>query len=132
MARRVPNDIATAARKGSAAARGAQEFWREYAPALEREGRLTELDYAAFEMLCMAYGALRACEKQIAEEGETILSYQERGDHQRMVKHPASAARNEHRRNFLDLCDRFGLNPKARGMMRAPEQPPSSDEAGLD
>jgi P27 family predicted phage terminase small subunit len=94
-------------------------FWQEYAPILEREGRLTDQDYASFEMLCRAYGALHACERQIAVEGETIMTFQERGDNQRVVKHPAAAARNENSRRFLDLADRFGLNPKARGQLRA-------------
>lgn len=121
----IPQDLNALGRGDSAspAARFAREFWKEYAPKLERAGRLTDLDYAAFEMLCFSYGALRACELQIAAEGETILTYQERGDHERVVKHPASAARNEHRRSFIDLADRFGLSPKARGLLKKPDDP---------
>jgi P27 family predicted phage terminase small subunit len=116
------------AKEGAPAAIHARTFWKSYGQALIDGGRLTDLDYAAFEALSWSFGSLKACEHLLAREGETIQNYQERGDHLRTQAHPAAAARNKHRTQFFALAQQFGLTPKSRGQIKLTDSNPADQQ----
>jgi len=109
-------------------AQEAKELWTSIAPILEADGRLTEQDVPAFIALCVAYSTMISAAKELAEEGVTAIGWGGEA-HNSSKKHPAAQVFRDSEKTFTSLCDRFGLNPKARRGMALPQ--PADDAGGL-
>lgn len=93
----------------------ARDFWKKYAPMLDRAGMLRASDVAAFEVLALTYNSIRMAEEEIAEHG--LLVPGARG--QEMVKNPAVSILNQARLQFRLMVQEFGLTPHSRERLGA-------------
>ena len=94
----------------------AKDFWNRYAGPLAKQGLLTELDLATFELLCMSYSLAKRAEEELAELGLEIGG----------KKNPALTAWHQNVEIFNRLAHKFGLNPSARqGLPKPQEQAPT-------
>ncbi len=93
----------------------AREFWKEYAPMLDRAGMLRASDVPAWEVLCLTFNTIKLSEEAIAEHG--LLVPGARG--QEMVKNPVISVLNQARQQFRLQCQEFGLTPHSRERLGA-------------
>jgi len=102
-------------------------FWRRYAPLLEANGSLTELDYPAFTSMAVSYGLMIEAAETMTKEGLTMAGTGHDRDTEK--RHPAALIYQTQEGIFRAGCERFGLTPLARGRMKL--EPPESDGDGL-
>lgn len=88
----------------------ARDFWKKYAPMLDRAGVLRASDVPAWEVLCLTYNSIRLAEEEIAKHG--LLIPGARGEE--LVKNPAVSILNQARQQFRLQCQTFGLDPHSR------------------
>ncbi len=100
----------------------ARQFWKKYAPMLDRAGILRASDVAAFEALATTYATIKNAEKEVAERG--LLVDGARGG---LVKNPAISILNAARQQFRLLCSDFGLTPSARERLGGQVPPEEAD-----
>ena len=111
----------------------AREFWKEFAPMLDRAGVVRASDVAAWEVLCLTYNSIKLAEDEITKHG--LLVPGARG--QELVRNPAIAVLNQARQQFRLMCQEFALTPHARERLGAEVAPGEPDPlesilSGLD
>lgn len=111
----------------------AAEFWKVYAPMLDRAGVLRASDVAAFEILSLTYNTIKLAEDEIAKHG--LLIPGARGDE--LVKNPAVSILNQARQQFRLQCQSFSLDPHSRerlgvNLSEGEDHPMESLLSGLD
>ncbi len=116
MARQAPAWLKKDAKDGSVAAGAAVQFWADHATALEKMGRLTGLDYPAFERLCMSYGLMTAAGRTLMVEGVTIQATERGKDVEK--RHPAALIYQTQEMIVRQGFAEFGLTPAARAKLR--------------
>lgn len=87
----------------------AVEEWRDLAPDLYADGRLTMRDRGAFAAYCSAYSRWRKAEVQCKDEGLTITT--KSGN---VIQNPLIGIANAARRDMVRIAAEFGLTPSAR------------------
>jgi|GEM_PF-2440647 P27 family predicted phage terminase small subunit len=106
----------------------ARQFWKKYAPMLDRAGMVRASDIPAFEILAMTYATIKDAEKEITERG--LLVDGARGG---LVKNPAISILNAARQQFRLMASDFGLTPSARERLggQVPQDEPDPMESLL-
>ena len=90
----------------------ALELWHTIGPRLEKLGLLTELDGAAFAVLCSQYGIMRQAAAEISTAGATTTD--SRGTPK---KNPATSVYNQAAQLWRLMAADFGLTPLSRGRL---------------
>lgn len=93
------------------------------------------LDVPAFALLCQAWSNMQAAAAELKSVGVTAIGAQwlpgsgddELATGRTVKKHPAAQVWRDNESTFRALCDRFGLNPKARSSTKPT---PVEDDAG--
>ena len=81
-----------------------KRFWKEYAPILERNGLLTELDRHSFALLCYTYATWRKAEATLYSEEFKVEGY--RG---KMKRNPVATIAHQARNDFMEMFKLFGM-----------------------
>ncbi len=90
-----------------------QKLWRELAPKMIELGVLTDVDLAAFEMMCIHYALARQALDEVNLIGLTI---EEEG---KTKKNPAMQAFRENSQAYKALLVEFGLTPSSRSRIES-------------
>lgn len=84
-------------------------IWRSIMPELLKAEVLRITDMHNVEAFCMAYDNYRQCQKEIAEEGVTIM-----GSNGGKIKNPALTGINEAMKQMAQFGAMLGLDPSSR------------------
>lgn len=85
----------------------AKEFWDTYVPRLVKKGLAKTIDSPALELMCFAWGRLKAMEKLVIKEPEDrVLTLQ-------FIKWAGL---------FNELSGKFGMNPQDLARLRVPKK----------
>ena len=95
-----------------------QTLWRSLRGELVSLGLLTEVDEAAFNLMCFHYALALKAGLQMMQDGLTVLSGMT-GD---MRKHPASQIWRENSQMFQRYAVEFGLTPSSRSKIKVERQ----------
>ena len=84
-------------------------IWQSVVPELLKNGVLRITDMHNVEAFCMAYDNYRQCQKDIAENGVTVM-----GGNGNLAKNPALTAINEAMKQMTMFGSMLGLDPSSR------------------
>lgn len=101
----------------------AKREWDRITPILDRQGLLTQLDWAVAMDYCVCIARLLECERVISIEG--LEKWGSRG----LMKHPAISSAAGYRAQLKSYIGELGLGPSSRGSMKSPGEGP--DEEGI-
>ena len=87
----------------------AMTMWEMLCPELCRERVLTITDVHNLEIFCISYSNWRSAQKEVAEDGVTILD-----ENGKKYKNPAMTALNESARQIATFGAMLGLDPGSR------------------
>lgn len=91
----------------------AKTAWKQIVPALDEIGALDRIDGPALEALCIQVAIMREATAELKKAGR-LLS---KGSQGQPVRHPLIEVINSSQDKILRWCERFGLDPAARGRM---------------
>ena len=100
-----------------------KRFWKEYAPKLERNGLLTELDRHSFALLCYTYATWRKAESELYCSDLEVEGYRKKT----VKRNPVATIAHQARNDFMEMCKLFGMYPVSRNKISMPEKK-SEDE----
>lgn len=83
----------------------AKAEWRRVAAILIERRVLTLADLSALEGLCMAYGMMKQCDREVQLHGNVLSNGK---------RNPASTAAIQAMQMYLRAADHFGLTPTSR------------------
>lgn len=98
-------------------------YWNKVAPKLVKLSLLTEIDMAAFFLLCTWYAVAEEAAGQIREQG--IITTDDRG---RERKNRAITVLNQASKEMRLLFGEFGLTPSTRARLDVPDTPKPDDD----
>lgn len=96
----------------------ARKYWRKEAPKLQRLGLLTEIDSAAFELLCEVYGNWKEYKAMLKETGIAI-----RTPNGALQLSPAAIMVNRSYDQYKKICVEFGMTPSSRSRIVVSKPP---------
>ena len=90
-------------------------IWQSVVPELLKNGVLRITDMHNVEGFCIAYDNYRQCQKDIAENGVTVM-----GGNGNLAKNPALTAINEAMKQMTMFGSMLGLDPSSRQRLLGP------------
>jgi P27 family predicted phage terminase small subunit len=101
--------------------------WKELVPQLDQAGILQTVDGASLESLVTQIVIMRDAKIELRKGG--VIS---KGSKGQLRKHPALQIINDSQREIRAWCERFGLDPAARGKLTIPNNGGRDLEDELD
>lgn len=106
----------TAVKKPRGMQKGAQKFWEEYAPELERLGVLTGVDVGAFRLMAEHYRIAMWALKELDIEGLTVEG------REGPKKNPVAQIFKDNSAAFVKYAALFGMTPSDRSRLQLPKE----------